>query len=104
MKKITRLLAVFMAMMILCGAMPLGVIAEEVSQPNYIELSDGYLSVKVSTKNGGFLIDTVEGNQLKKSDDNKFFASSAETRREITFSAVITAFWGSPPPTLPQKR
>ena len=72
MKITTRLLAVFLAMMLLCGALPLNVFAEEAGQPNYIELSDGYLSVKVSTENGGFLIDTVEGNQLKKSDDNKF--------------------------------
>ena len=72
MKLTKRLLAVFLAMMLLCGAMPLNIFAQEASQPNYIELSDGYLSVRVSTKNGGFLIDTVEGNQLKKSDDNKF--------------------------------
>ena len=72
MKITTRLLAVFLAMMLLCGALPLNVFAEEASGTNYIELSDGYLSVKVSTENGGFLIDTVEGNQLKKSDDNKF--------------------------------
>ena len=71
MKKTTRLLAIFIAMMIFCGTLPLNVFAVEASQPNYIELSDGYLSVRVSRENGGFLIDTVEGNQLKKSDDNK---------------------------------
>jgi hypothetical protein len=71
MKKTTRLLAIFIAMMIFCGALPLNVFAVEASQPNYIELSDGYLSVRVSRENGGLLIDTVEGNQLKKSDDNK---------------------------------
>lgn len=36
-----------------------------------LKLSDGYIEVSVSKKNGGFLINTVEGNQLKKSDNNK---------------------------------
>ncbi len=72
MKNITRLLAVVMTVAMLLGALPLSIFAADDDQPDYLALSDGYLSVKVSTKNGGFLIDTVEGDQLKKSDDNKF--------------------------------
>ena len=34
-------------------------------------LSDDYISVSVSKKNGGFTIRTVEGDRLKKSDNDK---------------------------------
>ncbi len=37
----------------------------------YMQLSDGYLKVTVSKKNGGFLIDTEKGDKTQKSDDNK---------------------------------
>ena len=36
-----------------------------------IELSDGYLKLSMSAKNGGFLVDTEEGDQLNKADNNK---------------------------------
>lgn len=39
--------------------------------PQKLELNDGYLKVTVSGENGGFLIDTVEGDKLDKADDNK---------------------------------
>ncbi|MBR6593872.1 MAG: InlB B-repeat-containing protein [Clostridia bacterium] len=42
------------------------------AETGYHELSDGYLSVKVSKSNGGFLVDTVEGDKLNKSDNNKY--------------------------------
>ncbi len=72
MKGIKRLLAVMLAVVLMLGLLPAQALAAEINDPGYLEISDGYLSVKVSKKNGGFLIDTVEGNQLKKSDDNKF--------------------------------
>ena len=72
MKGIKRILSVLLAVTMMAGLLPADILAAEVSDPGYAEITDGYLSVKVSKKNGGFLIDTVEGNQLKKSDDNKF--------------------------------
>ena len=72
MKGIKRLLAVMLAVVLTLGLLPAQALAAEINDPDYLEISDGYLSIKVSKKNGGFLIDTVEGNQLKKSDDNKF--------------------------------
>ena len=73
MKKATRLISVILVLVIMIGIMPINVIAAEIKDnTGYMELSDGYLSVKVSKKNGGFLVDTLEGNTLKKSDDNKY--------------------------------
>ena len=73
MKKATRLISVILILVIMMGITPINIIAAEIKDnTGYMELSDGYLSVKVSKKNGGFLVDTIEGNTLKKSDDNKY--------------------------------
>ena len=36
-----------------------------------VQIDNGYIEVSVSTKNGGFHVNTVEGNLLRKSDNNK---------------------------------
>lgn len=46
--------------------------------PAKLELSDEYIKVTVSGDNGGFLIDTLEGDKLEKADDNKFLLYPAE--------------------------
>lgn len=56
----------------LIGLLPLTAInalAEELTEALTVE--DEYISVSVSKKNGGFTIKTVEGDRLKKSDNNK---------------------------------
>lgn len=62
---------------LLCAAMVLGLLptmavtalADELAEA--YTLSDDYISVSVSKKNGGFTVRTVEGDRLKKSDNNK---------------------------------
>ncbi len=49
-----------------------------VDNPEKLELSDEYIKVTVSGENGGFLIDTLEGNKLEKNDNNKFLLYPAE--------------------------
>ncbi len=68
MKKI--LASVLCAVVILCS-LPLSVFAAEPDTPELYELADDYISVTVSAKNGGFLINTVEGNRLEKEDNNQ---------------------------------
>ncbi len=71
-KKITALL---LTLIMLIGLLPLGFgefLLTAVAEIGAYELNDGYLSVKVSKSNGGFLVDTVEGDKLNKSDNNKF--------------------------------
>ena len=46
--------------------------AETVNTPGYIEVDDGYLQIRVSEKNGGFYVGTLEGDKMVKSDNNKF--------------------------------
>lgn len=62
---------------LLCAAMVIGLLptmaitalADELAEA--YTLSDDYISVSVSKKNGGFIVRTVEGDRLKKSDNNK---------------------------------
>lgn len=62
---------------LLCAAMVIGLLpamaittlADELAETR--TLSDDYISVSVSKKNGGFTVRTVEGDRLKKSDNNK---------------------------------
>ncbi|MBQ9948094.1 MAG: chitobiase/beta-hexosaminidase C-terminal domain-containing protein [Oscillospiraceae bacterium] len=66
-----RIIASVLSVSILSSALPMTAFAEELNQPKKVELNDGYISVNVSTENGGFAIKTVDGNSLEKSDDNK---------------------------------
>lgn len=74
MKKVMkRIFAFILCASLLLGAVPASTQAASTEESlGCIELNDGYLSVKVSTKNGGFLVDTAEGDKLNKSDNNKF--------------------------------
>ncbi|MBQ2278989.1 MAG: hypothetical protein II333_10495, partial [Clostridia bacterium] len=72
MKGYKRLLSLVLTCVMVLGLVPMEIVAAEISDPGYAEINDGFLSVRVSKENGGFLIDTLEGNKLKKSDDNKF--------------------------------
>lgn len=70
-----KLMGVMLSAAILVTGIPAQALAAGTPQtesPDKLELSDDYIRVTVSGENGGFLIDTLEGNKLKKSDDNKF--------------------------------
>lgn len=53
-------------------------IEEQDKTSDKMELKDDSIRVTVSGENGGFLIDTVAGDKLKKSDDNKFLIYPSE--------------------------
>ncbi len=83
MKKIlVKILTVTIAVLTLAAALPLNMLAEgsgvnatqtddQLGDPGYIEVSDGYVKIQVSEDNGGFYIGLVEGDKLTKADDNK---------------------------------
>ena len=55
------------------GTVPvIGVSAADVSSQNLQQMDNGYISVTVSDKNGGFGIRTAEGDKVNKSDNDKF--------------------------------
>ena len=66
---------------LLCAAMVIGLLPSMVVTALADDLANGladaytliddYISVSVSKKNGGFTVRTVEGDRLKKSDNNK---------------------------------
>ena len=83
MKKIlVKILTVTIAVLTLAAALPLNMLAdgsgvgitqtgEELGDPGYIEVNDGYVKIQVSEDNGGFYIGLVEGDKLTKADNNK---------------------------------
>ena len=66
-----RIISLLLTVTMLMGALPLGTMAAEISSPDIYTLSDGFLEVNVSKKNGGFHVRTIEGNKLNKDDNNK---------------------------------
>ena len=83
MKKIlVKILTVTIAVLTLVAALPVNMLAagaivseqqtsDQLDGPGYIEVSDGYVKIQVSERNGGFYIGLVEGDKLTKADDNK---------------------------------
>lgn len=57
------------------------------STPEYLEVSDGYITVKVSVKNGGFYIATAEGDVISKSDNDM-----ALMHNDSDFDTSFTSF------------
>ena len=97
MKKIfVKIFALLMALAITCASLPLSVLAagneqteksgsaetdvlEDANDLGFIELNDGYVSVRISTSNGGYYMSTVEGDVIAKSDNDSdlVYADSA---------------------------
>lgn len=70
-KNIKSTLSAILVAIMLIGMIPIEIFAT-VMNGNSVEISNGYLQVKVSRENGGFLIDTLEGDKLNKADNNKY--------------------------------
>ena len=105
MKKIkTRIIAMFLMLAVTFVSMPVTTIvagAKHISEENkaapasetdtadlgYISLSDGFVTAKVSTKNGGFQIATEEGDSLTKTDNDKNLVYS-----DSDFDTSFTSF------------
>ena len=59
--------------LLLCVALILPILPAHVfaADDDVFKIDNGYIEVSVSKRNGGFLVNTVQGNLLKKSDNNK---------------------------------
>ena len=79
-KRIKRILSSVLVAVMLVTSIPSAVYAADAgtANPEKLELSDEYIKVTVSGENGGFLIDTLEGDKLEKADNNKFLLYPAE--------------------------
>jgi len=88
-KIITKIVTVLLALTIIFASLPLyafaiegnrqnGEVSENVDSLGYFELNDGYVSVRISKKNGGYYISTVEGDVITKSDNNSDLVYSDE--------------------------
>ena len=68
MTRFKRFLAFLLCFALILPMLPTSVFAAD---DDVLKLDNGYIEVSVSKKNGGFLVSTIEGNLLKKSDNNK---------------------------------
>ena len=67
-----RILAALLSLALLLTFLPAGVFsADDDIDDDIYTMDNGYIQVSVSGKNGGFLVNTTQGNLLKKSDNNK---------------------------------
>ena len=66
-----RIVSWLLSVAMILGLIPASAVTALASEPEAETVSDTYISVSVSRKNGGFTIKTVEGDRLKKSDNNK---------------------------------
>ncbi|MCR4771641.1 MAG: hypothetical protein K5855_04955 [Oscillospiraceae bacterium] len=68
MKWYLRFLACLLCLAMILPMLPAYAFAAD---DDVLKLDNGYIEASVSKKNGGFLVNTVEGNLLRKSDNNK---------------------------------
>ena len=66
-----RIVSWLLSVAMIVGLIPTSAVTALASESEAETVSDTYISVSVSRKNGGFTIKTVEGDRLKKSDNNK---------------------------------
>ena len=66
-----RIISWLLSVAIIVGLIPATAVTVLASEPEAETVSDAYISVSVSRRNGGFTVQTVEGDRLKKSDNNK---------------------------------
>lgn len=97
-KILKKLISGLLAVIMIVGLLPAQALAAAVDslKDGYVtELDDGYISISVSEQNGGFLIDTILGNQLKQSDDNKNLLFPSEGYDSSFTSIQVTRTDGS---------
>lgn len=66
-----RIISCLLCVALLLGIIPLEGITALAAEHEAYSLDNGYIRVQVSKENGGFVVNTVNGDTLKKSDNNK---------------------------------
>lgn len=81
----SRILSVVLAAAFMLSAFPSGIVSADEAQTTEIE--NQYIKVIVNNENGGYVISTIDGDILKKSDDNALL-----THRGEYFDTSFTSF------------
>ncbi|MEG2001112.1 MAG: hypothetical protein RR053_06960, partial [Evtepia sp.] len=66
-----RFLSWILCLSMLFALLPATAVAAMLDETGPAVLDNGYIRVEVSRKNGGFAVNTAEGDRIKKSDNNK---------------------------------
>ena len=89
-KTLKRFVSFILSVAITAGALPLTAFAADDDNEIYT-LSNEFIKVEVSDKNGGFHINTVAGDKLEKDDDNKMLLHNSSEYDTSFTSFRITA-------------
>lgn len=73
-----RILAVFLATVLAFQALPVEALAQQGEETGTVSVSNEYLQVVVNKENGGYTINTKEGDLRKDTDNNKQLLHSGE--------------------------
>jgi c-di-AMP phosphodiesterase-like protein len=71
-----RFISIILVLSALLALIPAGVVSA--ADDDLTEISNQYIKVIVNNKNGGYVISTLEGDILKKSDNNAFLTHRGE--------------------------
>lgn len=66
-----RIIACLLSIIMLAGLIPADFMTAFAAEHDAYSIDNGYIRVQVSKENGGFIVNTVNGDTLKKSDNNK---------------------------------
>jgi hypothetical protein len=86
-KMLKRIISGILAFLMVVAILPSAVFADEPAMHTTATIQNEYIKVTVSTQNGGYVISTLEGDILKKSDD-----SVDLTHRGENFDTSFTSF------------
>ncbi len=73
-KIIKRITAFALSLIVVMSEVPMAnfvALADDVSQSTGLSIDNGYIKVELSQDNGGFAINTIDGDKLNKDDNNK---------------------------------
>lgn len=82
-----RLISILLTISVLFAVIPAEIVFAEQTDTETAEISNQYIKVIVNKKNGGYVISTLEGDILKKSDNNAML-----THRGENFDTSFTSF------------
>ena len=98
-KTLKRFISIALVLAVVSGLLPVTEIKVMADSDGVVSISNDYISVTVSSENGGFFVKTKEGDKLIKSDDNKALLyhrgeyDTSFTSFEVTYADGKTEYY-----------
>ena len=82
-----RMISILLMISVMAAMLPVGAVFADPTDAGTVTISNQYIKVIVNEENGGYVIATLDGDILKKSDDN-----AALTHRGEHYDTSFTSF------------